>query len=266
VVIGIEESFFMAQFEVGYTLPATKDAAGHHHINGELVVANAETQLRFLKAMDPIWVATRGSATVVVSPMARYLTKGCCEDPGHISNKNDANYASKMKSDLLAVKYRMKTFFNDNGHHHCIVMDPAKDLESDDLSQVWGNDDPTLPLPVVFSKMALAVRAAENRADKKRTGSGHDGPPPKKAKKTPGNDGPAAASGGQGGKKRGGEMAGGSGTARGAQWGTVRGRGGQRGYVNLEPQSHWRGRGSNAWRGGGGGGDGSSNWSCEYDG
>jgi hypothetical protein len=41
VVIGIgtEESYFMAQFEVGYTLPATKDSAGHHHINGELVVA-----------------------------------------------------------------------------------------------------------------------------------------------------------------------------------------------------------------------------------
>jgi hypothetical protein len=87
IVISIEESYLMAQFEVGYTLPATKDAAGHHHINGELVVASAETQQRLLLAMDPIWQATRGTATVVVSPMARYLTKGCCEDSGHITNR-----------------------------------------------------------------------------------------------------------------------------------------------------------------------------------
>jgi hypothetical protein len=274
VVIGIEESFFMAQFEVGYTLPATKDAAGHHHINGELVVANAETQLRLLKAMDPIWVATRGLATVVVSPMARYLTKGCCEDPGHITNKDDANYASKMKSDLLAVKYRMKTFFNDNGHTHCIVMYPAKDLENGDLSQVWGNDDPTLPLPAVFNKMAAAVRAVESKADtagKKRTGSSHDGPPPKRAKKAGGNDGPAATGGrgGQTGKKSGGESGGGAGPARGQMHaGTGRGRGGQRGLGSHDAPAHWRGHGGNAWRGGGGGssGGGGSNWSSDYDG
>jgi hypothetical protein len=75
VVIGIEESFFMAQFEVGYTLPATKDANGHHHINGELVVANLETQQKFLRAMEPLWQVTKKLVTVVVSPMARYITK-----------------------------------------------------------------------------------------------------------------------------------------------------------------------------------------------
>jgi hypothetical protein len=77
ILIGIEESYFMAQFEVGYTLLATKDASGHHHINGELVVANLETQQRFLRAMEPIWQATKKTITIVVIPMARYITKGC---------------------------------------------------------------------------------------------------------------------------------------------------------------------------------------------
>jgi hypothetical protein len=168
LVIGIEESYFMAQFEVGYTLPATKDSAGRHHINGELVVANTDTQIRFLKAMEPIWVATKGISTVVVSPMDRYLTKGCCEEPGHLTNRLEPGFADKIKKDLLAAKYTMKTFFKDAGHYHCVVMDPAKDLEDADLANVWGNDDPTLPLPQVFDKIASAAKVAELHAEPTR--------------------------------------------------------------------------------------------------
>jgi hypothetical protein len=58
--------------------------------------------------MDPIWKATGNTATVVVSPMARYLTKGCCEDSGHITNRSETNFESQMKKDLLAAKYNMK--------------------------------------------------------------------------------------------------------------------------------------------------------------
>jgi hypothetical protein len=127
-----------------------------------------------------------------------------------------------MKFDLLAAKYKMKTFSKENGHHHCIVMDPAKDLESNDLSKVWGNDDPTLSLPSIFNKMAAAVKVAETRADtagKKRTGSGQEGPPPKKAKRSSHNDGqvrskaaPDGRNKGQKGKK------GGGGAGPGGQW------------------------------------------------
>jgi hypothetical protein len=84
----------------------------------------------------------------------------------------------------------MKRFFKENGHHHCIVMYPVKDIEDEDLTIIWGDDDPTLPLPLVFDKMAAAVKNAEKRADitgAKRAGGGQDGPPPKKARIDTGN-------------------------------------------------------------------------------
>jgi uncharacterized membrane protein YgcG len=287
VVIGIEESYFRAQFEVGYTSPATKDSAGRHHINGELVVANADTQQRFLQAMDPIWTATSGTITVVVSPMARYsyLTKGCCEEPGHITNRVDPNFATQMKADLLAAKYKMKRFFMENGHPHCIVMYPAKDLEDEDLSKIWGEDDPTLPLPSVFDKMVVAVKSAEERADitgAKRAGGGQDGPPTKKARLDTGNDGQATGNPAPEGRKRGtkGKKAGGgrgSGGGRGGDGGGSRGGGGSsgpggtrgRGSFGAANLNRWKqpgisteqatgfGRGSQR-RGGGGGGPHSS--------
>jgi hypothetical protein len=276
VVMGIEESYFMAQFEVGYTLPATKDAAGRHHINGELVVANADTQLRFLQTMEPIWAATGGTTTVVVSPMARYLTTGCCEEPGHITNRGDPNYAKQMKADLLAAKYKMKRYFKDNGHQHCVVMYPAKDLEDEDLSKIWGDDDPTLPLPAVFDKMAAAIRVAEERADltgAKRAGGGQDGPPPKRARLESGNDGQATGNPGPDGQKKGAKgkkgrggkgNSGGSGGGGGGSRGGLSGLGGTRGAASI---NNWhqtdnftgrggqrRGRGGQRRGGGGGGG------------
>jgi hypothetical protein len=261
IVIGVEESYFMAQFEVGYTLPATKDAAGHHHINGELMVASADTQQRLLLAMEPIWKATSGTTTVVVSPMARYLTKGCCEDSGHITNRGDPGFEANMKKDLLSAKYNMKKFFKDNGHDHCVVMYPAKDLEGSDLGQIWGKDDPTMPLPPIFDKMVAAIRTAEVRADitgAKRAASGQDGPPAKKPRTEPGS----AAQSKESGKKekrvakKGGSGGGGGGESSGGVGGGARGgRGrGTPGGNQRAHSSHHAGRGAQSGRGGQGGG------------
>jgi hypothetical protein len=291
IMIGIEESYYMAQFEVGYTLPATKDASGPHHINGELVVANLETQLRLLKAMEPIWQATKKIKTLVVSPMARYITKGCCDEPGHISNRADQGFVAKMKTDLLAAKYRMKTFFRDAGHNHCVVLDPAKDLEADDAAQVWGNDDPTLPLPEIFDKVAITVGQVESRADlanKKRPGDQIETPAAKRPKKDVGNgnDGQAGVArgrsyprmrGGQRGRGRGGGGgSGGSGGSGGGSGGGGSGGGGSGGSRNYGDGGHrggggapsrgrssgggWRGQ-QHYWRGGGfRGGNGGYNY------
>jgi PIN domain nuclease of toxin-antitoxin system len=97
----------------------------------------------------------------------------------------EPDFGEKMKKDLLDAKYAMKTFFKEAGHSHCVVMYPAKDMEDVDLANVWGKEDPTLPLPQVFDKMAAAIKVTELRADptrKKWIGSSQEGPPPKRAK------------------------------------------------------------------------------------
>jgi hypothetical protein len=258
-----------------------------------LVVANVDTQKRFLKTMEPIRVATKGIPTVVVSPMARYLTKGCCADPGHLTNRLDPDFGEKMKKDLLDAKYTMKSYFNESGHSHCVVMYPAKDLEDADLANVWGDGDPTLPLPRVFDKMAAAVKVTELRADsvgKKRIGGCQGGPPPKKAKKEAdktGNDGQASnrtptatkargkgkgaagAAVGSGGEAapRGGRTAGGGGGGGGNNWrwwgpghnnmGGHHGGEGFSGYsAGYGSGEQWRGGGGGGWRGGGSHGGG----------
>jgi hypothetical protein len=66
----------------------------------------------------------------------------------------------------------MKTYFRDAGHGHCLVLDPAKDLEADDMATIWGNDDPTLPLASVFDRVAITAGQVEKRKgmmEKKKT-------------------------------------------------------------------------------------------------
>jgi hypothetical protein len=255
VIIGIEESYFMAQFEVGYTLPATKDANGHHHINGELVVANLDTQQKLLKAMEPLWLATKKQVTLVVSPMARYVTKGCCDDPGHITNRTDPNFVPKMKTDLLAAKYKMKTYFRDAGHGHCLVLDPAKDLEADDMATIWGNDDPTLPLASVFDRVAITAGQVEKRKgimEKKRPNEHGEQPAAKRPRRDPqfGNDGQGNTKSSAGNRSSG-DGNDGLGSNRGSRKGNGRGRNGGYGGYGGGKSGGGGGRGGGG-RGGGG--------------
>jgi hypothetical protein len=58
IVAGLDESYYMAQYEEVHTSPARKDVAGHYHIDGDLIVAAKTAQLRMLNIMAPVigWV------------------------------------------------------------------------------------------------------------------------------------------------------------------------------------------------------------------
>jgi hypothetical protein len=108
-----------------------------------------------------------------------------------------------MKTDLLAAKYKMKTYFRDAGQSHCLVLDLAKDLQADDMATIWGNDDPTLPLANMFDMVAITVGHVKKRVglvEKKRPGCQLEMPAAKRSRRDlapSGNDG-------QGGSERGG--------------------------------------------------------------
>jgi hypothetical protein len=60
VIAGLDESYYMAQYEEFHTSPARKDAEGIYHIDGDLVLAAKEAQLKILKLLEPIWELTAG--------------------------------------------------------------------------------------------------------------------------------------------------------------------------------------------------------------
>jgi hypothetical protein len=182
VVVGLDESYFMAQFEEVHTTPARRDADGHYHIDGELVVATKEVQLRMLKTMRPIWEATSGHKTIVVGPMVRYLTESCCDDEDHLPNRNDAGFGEGLRKKMLEARNVLKDFLTKEGHGHCRVLDPAVDIAGKQMADIWNVGDPTHPREEIYDSMVAAFVKAENRIDltAKRPGEKLSGPATKK--------------------------------------------------------------------------------------
>jgi uncharacterized membrane protein YgcG len=244
IVAGLDESYYMAQYEEVHTSPARKDAAGHYHIDGDLIVAAKTAQLRMLNILAPVWEQTEGTKTVVISPMARYITEGCCDDSDHIPNRLKTGFHDRLKRELLAARNVLKEYFQTEGHNHCRVLDPAVDIAGKEGWEVWDKGDPTHPKAMIYDSMVAALAKAEARIDVvKRQGAAMAGPTPKRPrladdeKKTSSSRGSESGSRGRGqGGGGGGGSGGGGSTGRGSGGGGRAGRG--RG---------WRGNRLNRW-------------------
>jgi hypothetical protein len=59
--------------EDGATQAAKGDEEGKEHMAGRLVVGKKYAQELLFRRLDPIWEATKGTNTIVICPMARYL-------------------------------------------------------------------------------------------------------------------------------------------------------------------------------------------------
>jgi hypothetical protein len=135
------------------------------------VVAGVEAQKKLFDLMEPMWEATKGTKTIVVAPVVRYITKSCCDDPDHMPNRHEEGFVQKYKKEVGQLKNKLKEHLFAAGHLHCRVLDPSMDIANKEHSEVWG-EDPTMPVPAVFDSMIAAMAGAEARIDllKKRPG------------------------------------------------------------------------------------------------
>jgi hypothetical protein len=259
ILTGLDESYYMALFEEVHTSPARRDLEGHYHIDGDLVVAPREAQLRLLGSLEPIWKAMVGYKTIVVGPMLRYITGGCCDDPEHIPNRNKPEFAKNLKKEMVMAKNTLRDFLRTSGNHHCRLLDPGMDMATKEPEEIWG-DDPTLPRPEVYDSMVAAIPMAEARIDTaKRQGEGGLEP----AAKRPRQETVAERGGGAGSSRGRGANSGGRG---GRHWPSRGGGGG--GWKEWQRQEGWyqpryggRSGGDGGGRGGrGGGGHSRGSW------
>jgi hypothetical protein len=72
----------------------------------------------------PIFNATAGIKTVVIGPLPRYVTSGCCQDPEHMANRVAPGFFGNMKMDLAALNRTVKEFLHHDGYENIRAMDP----------------------------------------------------------------------------------------------------------------------------------------------
>ena len=156
----LDNNMFFMKGEDGSKALPKKDPDGKFHIIGDLAVADKDSQYAILKLCEPLWQAAKGTNMVVVSPMGRFVSAGCCGDPEHVTNRGSEDFFPKLKEELAACSGNIKNYLFTNGLRHGRVMDPARCMRDMSADEIWGSD-PIHPREEIYSMIADGVLTVE---------------------------------------------------------------------------------------------------------
>jgi len=166
VVVQVLDSFlYFSRSEDGCLVPAVKGSDGKFHAIGDSVLADKEQQLRTFKIMLPLLSAAKDHCIVLVSPLPRYLERGCCGDSDHVANNKQPDYKAKLEDQVYACKNNFKDFAFTNGLRNCRVVAawPAMKKRPD----IW-RQDPVHPTECAYDDLAKVIVACIPPNNEKR--------------------------------------------------------------------------------------------------
>jgi hypothetical protein len=114
-------TFRFEQFDGSTSLPY-KDIKGWHYA-GKITVCPDNNFKSILSALSPIFMSAQSNLKVIIPPMPRYLTGGCCANPGHGTNVHEEGYGIAMLDKLTYLRGQMKKKLKDLGVRNYWLLD-----------------------------------------------------------------------------------------------------------------------------------------------
>jgi hypothetical protein len=181
----LDNSIYYSLLDDGSTKAAFKDREGRFHMEGDIIISSKSAQHALFKNLQPLLEKTGGKPSILCAPMLRYLTVGCCEEPGHMPNRKSRTYEQQLMTDLKETAENFRGFLFTSGNKLIKVLDPAVSWRGKETAEIW-TDDPIHPTETAYRLMAEGVisllRYMESGARKRpRTNSnetGFSGRPP----------------------------------------------------------------------------------------
>jgi hypothetical protein len=107
----LDSSIYYAKGNDGSRVMNKKREDGSLHVEGELVVASAETQFEHYLTLRPVIEAIGKRPCILVSPLPIFVVDGCCQDEQHITNRRDRDYRANLERQLDGVATKFKNLF-----------------------------------------------------------------------------------------------------------------------------------------------------------
>jgi hypothetical protein len=92
----LSNSAFLGADSDGMPIQPFKGGDRGYHIPGSLTAAPFSVIKKALQAAVPIVEAAEGAAFILVAPTPRYVTRRCCDNPGHIDNFGGKDYEKEI--------------------------------------------------------------------------------------------------------------------------------------------------------------------------
>ena len=106
----LDSSMYLARTEEGGLAPAKCGADGIYHVEGESTLAPKEFQCGIFQMIKPILEATGARPIILISPLPRFLLKGCCDSSSHIPNLSSPDYRRNLEDSIFDCCKNLKDF------------------------------------------------------------------------------------------------------------------------------------------------------------
>jgi hypothetical protein len=146
----LDGSVFYTMTEEGTKVPM-ENTGGRYHAPGDLALADKQAMEKILKLCKPLLQAAGNIKTVVVGPLPRHITAGCCSNEEHMPNRKAPRFLERMVDFLFTENFRTAR-----------AMDPWVGLRDMQVSSLWGAD----PLHVRQEHFGPLVEGVRLTADK----------------------------------------------------------------------------------------------------
>ncbi len=100
----LSNSVFMGTDQSGLPTEALRAEDGSYHIVGSLAIAPASVTKKILAGCSTLAKVLKGTGTVLISPIPRYVYSKCCKNPEHVDNFEDSERDEEIVLGLEGVK------------------------------------------------------------------------------------------------------------------------------------------------------------------
>jgi hypothetical protein len=152
----LDNTVYFGLDETGNSAPPQRDADGVYHVAGDLILSSKTAQHALFKALKPLIDQGKSKNCILVAPLPRYVSGGCCDAAEHMPNRRDPDFAHRLLQDLKEAAENLRDFLFKRGLKQVKVLDPQVSWRGADAGEIWG-DDPVHPTAVGYEKLAEGV-------------------------------------------------------------------------------------------------------------
>ena len=204
-------AYFVLNEDGTLTMPSRSNVDNKYHVVGELKIASREQASNLIKMLRPVLTCITGAKVLLLTCLPRYLHKPCCDESGHMVDREKLNQAA----DLVTMKKAIRSAIFAEKLKDVRVVDPTALCSTDDPS-CW--EDPVHLARVQIEKLSEAISGMIAGVDQVATDGDRAGEIPD-AKRVrllssmapPGAGGPSSGGRGRGGRGAGRGRGGGGG-------------------------------------------------------
>jgi hypothetical protein len=160
----LDNSVFECLTEQGDKVLPKRGGDGKYHAPGNLKVIGKDSLRELFMKMQPIFKTVKNFSVVVLSPLPRYLWHRCCNDPSHIVNSEQTDFASDMgrglkdlttnlRNMIFMRKLRGVTVMNSVEALGIVPDEHGNILDIERVIALW-EGDPVHPSPAAYRLLA----------------------------------------------------------------------------------------------------------------